>query len=177
MPSGQVIVRYAEERDRAAILNVLLGAYSQYEAALSPERWTQYKESIAEAVHSPTTKARLAAELDGELVGSVFIYDSAETAYGSPQLEIHNPIIRLLGVLPSARGHGIATELIRASVRLIREWGADTLHLHTSDMMESAVRLYERLGFERAYDKEFHNGAVLVKSYRLKLADTALLNV
>lgn len=44
-------------------------------------------------------------------------------------------------------------------------------------MMESAVRLYERLGFERAYDKEFHNGTVLVKSYRLKLSDAVLLNV
>jgi len=177
MPSGQVIVRHAEERDREAVLNVLLEAYSQYEATLSPERWTQYKESIEEAVDAPTTKARLVAELDGKLVGSVFIYDSSETAYGSPQLEIYNPIIRLLGVLPDARGNGIATELIRESVRLIKEWGADTLHLHTSDMMDSAVRLYERLGFERAHDKEFQSGTVLVKSYRLKLSDTALLNV
>ncbi|MFB9279047.1 GNAT family N-acetyltransferase [Cohnella cellulosilytica] len=177
MPSGQAIVRHAEERDRDAVLNVLLGAYSQYETTLEPDRWTQYKESIVEAVDAATTKARLVAELDGRLVGSVFIYDSSEAAYGAPQLEIHNPIIRLLGVLPSARGSGIATALIRESVRVIKEWGADTLHLHTSDMMDSAVRLYERLGFERAYDKEFHNGAVLVKSYRLKLSDTALLNV
>ncbi|XID93428.1 GNAT family N-acetyltransferase [Paenibacillaceae bacterium WGS1546] len=176
MPSGQVIVRHAEEQDRDAVLNVLLGAYGQYEATLSPERWTQYKESIAEAVDAPTTKARLVAELDGELVGSVFIYDSSDTAYGLPQLEIRNPVIRLLGVLPGARGKGIAAKLIGESVRVIREWGADTLHLHTSDMMDSAVRLYERLGFERAYDKEFHNGTVLVKSYRLNLTDAAPLN-
>ncbi|MFC4599529.1 GNAT family N-acetyltransferase [Cohnella hongkongensis] len=177
MASNQLIVRHAEEREREAVLNVLLGAYGQYEESLSPEKWAQYKISIVEAVDAPTTKARLVAELDGELVGSVFIYESSDAAYGMPQLEIRNPVIRLLGVLPSARGNGIATELIRGSVRLIKEWGADTLHLHTSDMMDSAVRLYERLGFERAYDKEFHNGSVLVKSYRLKLSDTALLNV
>jgi len=42
-------------------------------------------------------------------------------------------------------------------------------------MMDSAVRLYERLGFERAFDKEFHNGTVLVKSYRLALNEAAFL--
>lgn len=172
----QVTVRHATAEDGEAVLRILLAAYGQYEALLSTERWTQYKESIEQAVDSPTTKARLVAELDGALVGSVFLYDSSVSAYGSPQLEIHNPIIRLLGVVPEARGHGIATELIRASVRLTQEWQADRIHLHTSDMMDSAVRLYERLGFERAYDKEFHNGTILVKSYLLRLADSALLN-
>ncbi|TVX96440.1 GNAT family N-acetyltransferase [Cohnella terricola] len=176
MKSDRVVVRFAEDGDREAVKQVLVAAYSQYEATLSPERWAQYKTNILEAVEAATTKARLVAELGGEVAGSVFIYDNSEAAYGAPQLEIHNPIIRLLAVLPSARGHGIATELIRASARLSREWGEHTLHLHTSDMMDSAIRLYERLGFERAYDKEFHNGTALVKSYRLNLAEAALLH-
>ncbi len=37
------------------------------------------------------------------------------------------------------------------------------------------MRLYERLGFERAYDKEFYAGDLLVKSYRLHLNRTPLL--
>ncbi|WP_258235104.1 GNAT family N-acetyltransferase, partial [Paenibacillus agaridevorans] len=74
-----------------------------------------------------------------------------------------------------ARGAGVATELIRASAAYAREQGAATLHLHTSDLMDAAIRLYERLGFERAYDKEFMNGDILVKSYRLHLADSTLL--
>jgi ribosomal protein S18 acetylase RimI-like enzyme len=42
-------------------------------------------------------------------------------------------------------------------------------------MMDSAVRLYERLGFERARDKEFMSGEVLVKSYFLQLANASFL--
>ncbi|WP_115992065.1 GNAT family N-acetyltransferase [Cohnella lupini] len=175
MSDKKLTVRHAVSTDREATIGVLLDAYQQYEQTLSAERWAQYKDSILQAIDSATTKARLVAELDGEIVGSVFLYDSSETAYGAPQLEIHNPIIRLLGVSRGARGFGVATELIRSSAKLALEWEADTLHLHTSDMMDSAVRLYERLGFERAYDKEFMNGDLLVKSYRLPLKESVLL--
>ncbi len=175
MATAYVNVRHAEDRDRNAVERVLLAAYGEYALTLPGDRWKEYKASIVQAIDTPTTSARLVAEVDGEVVGSVFVYDSSASAYGAPQLEIHNPIIRLLGVSPHARGLGVATELIRASARLALDSGADTLHLHTSDMMASAVKLYERLGFERAHDKEFHNGNILVKSYRIRLKEAALL--
>jgi GNAT superfamily N-acetyltransferase len=171
------MIRHAEPGDRDSLEAVLLDAYGQYADELSEELWYQYKASILASIDGAATKARLIAERDGEVVGSVFLFDSSEAAYGNPDLDIHSPIIRLLAVARKARGHGIATELIRASAKLASEWGADTLHLHTSDMMDSAVRLYERLGFERAYDKEFMNGDKLVKSYRLQLKETPLLKV
>ncbi|MHA7964250.1 GNAT family N-acetyltransferase [Paenibacillus sp. CAU 1782] len=168
-------IREAVPGDRQILQIVLVDAYSEYERTLPAARWLEYKDSIIHAIDSAPTIARLVAELDGEVVGSVFIFDSSEKAYGNPVLGIQSPIIRLLGVSRKARGAGVATELIRASAKIASESGASTLHLHTSDMMDSAVRLYERLGFERAYDKEFMAGEVLVKSYRLHLADTSLL--
>lgn len=119
--------------------------------------------------------ARIVAVLEGRIVGSVQLFTSSEAAYGLPNLNIHTPIIRLLAVAPQARGKGIATALIKESVRRSLELGAETLHLHTSDMMESAVRLYERLGFERAQDKDFYNGQTLVKSFRLHLQESAII--
>ncbi|QMV43566.1 GNAT family N-acetyltransferase [Cohnella cholangitidis] len=177
MSDNKVVIRAAREGDRVAVKEVLKSAYQQYESTLSKERWAHYKENIDQSVDSDTTKARLVAELNGEVVGSVFLYEGSDRAYGAPQLEIHTPIIRLLGVSPNVRGLGVATELLRASAKLALEWGAETIHLHTSDIMDSAVRLYERLGFERAYDKEFNNGEVLVKSYRLQLKEAELLRV
>ena len=176
MSDVKIVIRDAEEADLDAVKEVLYDAYQQYEGNLSAERWQQYKDNILLSLNTPTTKARLVAEIDGRIVGSVFLYDSSATAYGAPELAIDNPIIRLLAVARSARGLGIATELIRASARRSLEWGEESLHLHTSDMMDSAVRLYERLGFERALDKEFNNGEILVKSYRLPLKETALLH-
>lgn len=174
MPEPTYRIREARDSDREAIRKVLLDAYRQYEQVLSPVRWEEYRKNIAASVEAAGPKARLVAELDGEIVGSALLFDSSLAAYGH-DIGIESPIIRLLAVSPAARGRGIATALIRECARKALEWGEETLHLHTSDMMASAVRLYERLGFERAYDKEFHNGETLVKSYRLHLRKTALL--
>ncbi|OME80761.1 GNAT family N-acetyltransferase [Paenibacillus sp. FSL A5-0031] len=177
MSDTAVIIRNAELEDLDATREVLIDAYGQYEQVLPEAAWNQYKESILESVEGAATKARLVAVLGGRIVGSVFLFDSSEAAYGRPELQIHSPIIRLLAVSQTARGFGVATELIRASAKLAKEWGAETLHLHTSDMMDSAVRLYERLGFERAFDKDLMNGETLVKSYRLQLKEASLLQV
>lgn len=177
MSGKAVIVRQAEPADRDATREVLLDAYGQYASVLSEPYWIQYRDSILASVEGAETKERLVAVLDGEVVGSVFLFESSEAAYGRQDLQIHSPIIRLLAVSQKARGYGVATELIRASAKLARDWGAETLHLHTSDMMDSAVRLYERLGFERAFDKDIMNGETLVKSYRLLLKQAALLEV
>jgi ribosomal protein S18 acetylase RimI-like enzyme len=47
---------------------------------------------------------------------------------------------------PAARGHGLATRLIRAVAHGIRERG-ETPFLHTSAANTQAIRLYESLGF------------------------------
>ncbi|MBW7458948.1 GNAT family N-acetyltransferase [Paenibacillus sepulcri] len=175
MSTKTIVIREAIDTDADAVQAVLLDAYGQYEQTLPEDRWEEYKENIISSVSEAATKSRLVAELDGEIVGSVFLFDSSEAAYGRSDLDIQNPVIRLLAVSRKARGLGVATELIRACARECREWGAQTVHLHTSDMMDSAVRLYERLGFERAFDKDIMNGNLLVKSYRLQLNETTLL--
>lgn len=172
---SSIIIREAEERDQEAILSLMLEAYGEYEQAMPRDRWIEYAQSIKESVYRDGPTARIIAELNGEIVGSVQLFLSSETAYGRPELGIHSPIIRLLATSPKVRGKGVATELIKESARRTVLLGAETLHLHTSDVMASAVRLYEHLGFERAYDKEMLNGEILVKCYRLQLKETSLL--
>lgn len=175
MSSRAIVIRDAEQSDVEAVRAVLLEAYAEYEFLLPRERWEQYKLNIEDSVSNAKAKARIVAELDGDIVGSVFLYDSSEAAYGDPDMNIHSPIMRLLAVNQNVRGLGVATALIRASVAQSLNWGAETLHLHTSDMMSSAVRLYERLGFVRAIDKDIIKGDSVVKSYRLQLKESQLL--
>ncbi|MDQ0901220.1 MULTISPECIES: GNAT family N-acetyltransferase [unclassified Paenibacillus] len=175
MSASVIQIREARAEDRGVIRQLLAEAYGQYQSVLSPEGWELYKENILASVDGDAPTARIVAEVDGEIVGSSLLYHSSEVAYGLPELNIQTPIIRLLAVSPQARGKGIATELIKESARRALELGATTLHLHTSDMMESAVKLYERLGFERAFDKDIQKGDVVVKSYRLHLKETAIL--
>ncbi|GKU79138.1 hypothetical protein L3i20_v235350 [Paenibacillus sp. L3-i20] len=169
-------VRDAEETDLEQIKDVLLNAYAQYEFLYPKEKWEQYKDNIEASVTNPKVKARIIAELNGEIVGSVFLYDSSEAAYGVSELNINTPIMRLLGVKQNVRGLGVATELIRASATWSLDWGSDTLHLHTTDVMASAIKLYERLGFERAQDKDLIKEDAVVFSYRLLLKKTTLLH-
>ncbi|MBP1964681.1 GNAT family N-acetyltransferase [Paenibacillus aceris] len=168
-------IREANEGDRDAIRKLLTEAYGQYQDVLPPEGWEQYKENIVASVDGGEPTARIIALSGGEVMGSSLLFLSSEAAYGLPELGIQSPIIRLLAVSPKARGRGIATALIKESARRAIELGAATLHLHTSDMMESAIKLYERLGFERAYDKDIQKGEILVKSYRLQLQAAAIL--
>jgi GNAT superfamily N-acetyltransferase len=172
---GTLQIREANEADREAVRAVVLTAYEQYAEVLPKERWEAYRDSIAASVEGDGPEARIVAELDGKIVGSTLLFISSEKAYGLPELGIEGPIVRLLAVAPGFRGKGVATALIREGVRRARRLGAASLHLHTSDMMASAVKLYERMGFERARDKDIQNGETLVKCYRLDLSTTELL--
>lgn len=166
---SEIRIRDANIQDRERIQEHLIEAYQQYEKLMPAAKWERYKEEIRESVEGNRTIAFLVAGFDHEIVGSVQLFASSEAAYDRPELEIHSPIIRFLAVSPRARGHGIASRLIHESISRSRELGATTLHLHTTDMMETAVKLYERLGFTRALDKDFYNGETHVKSYRLDL--------
>ena len=54
--------------------------------------------------------------------------------------------------------------------RRARSLGASCLNLHTTDMMRVAMRMYERMGFVRAPDLDFHpDPSITVKAYRLDL--------
>lgn len=168
-------IRDAVDSDREAIQAVALGAYLQYAEVLPQDRWEAYRDSILASVYGEDPAARIVAEWNQEIVGSVLLFITSEKAYGRPQLGIKGPIIRLLSVSPHARGKGIATALIKECVRRAQQMGADYLHLHTSDMMAAAVKLYEHLGFERAEDKDMMNGTTLVKGFRINLQTTNLL--
>lgn len=63
--------------------------------------------------------------------------------------------IRMLAVDPSARGRGVGTALSRACVDLARADGVGLLVLHSTPWMAAAHRIYERLGFRRAPERDF----------------------
>ncbi|GIO31956.1 MULTISPECIES: GNAT family N-acetyltransferase [Paenibacillus] len=172
----EIIIRDAKESERKKIAQVMLEAYQQYAFDLPQPRWEEYRDSIRNSVYGNGPYARLVAVLDGEIVGSAQLFLSSEAAYGKPELGIESPIIRLLAVSPAYRGRGIATLLIREAAHRAVLLDASALHLHTSDMMASAIQLYERLGFKRAYETDIRNGETLVKGYRLDLHSTSLLD-
>ncbi|MGE6631906.1 GNAT family N-acetyltransferase [Bacillus sp. NPDC077027] len=161
-----ITIREAKPEDGEAIRQVLVKSYAQYEPQFTEEGWRDYSAKVAEAAENPHVELMLVAEWEGHIVGALQMFRSSEKAYDKPEMGITSPIVRFLGVDPEVRGRGIAETLLRRSLDMTKEWGEDVMYLHTSDKMQAAIRLYEKLGFERAYDKEFVNNGTHVKSYR-----------
>jgi DNA-binding MarR family transcriptional regulator/GNAT superfamily N-acetyltransferase len=78
------------------------------------------------------------AEMDGENVGSIFVAkDSDEVAR-----------IRLLLVVPKARGLGLGAKLTEEAVRFAREAGYKKMTLWTHSVLKAARHIYQKAGFK-----------------------------
>ena len=168
-----VTVRSGRAEDRAAIEAVTLAAYEQYAAVLAPPLWAAYRENIVSTLGAAEPASLIVAEAAGALVGSVLLVPAGGTmaapgrAASAPLAE---PELRLLAVAPAGRAQGVGRRLVEECMRRSRAAGARALTLHTTDMMEVAMALYERMGFARAAELDFRPGpSLLVKGYRLEL--------
>ena len=167
----ELLIRDARPRDRDAICEVTLAAYHEY-AARMPAHWESYRQNILTTLADIKTAEQLVAEHEGAIVGTVLLYPARSigaTRDGVPVRRLW-PEVRLLAVAPAARGRGIGTALMRECVRRARQSGAGVLTLHTTEMMQAALRVYERMGFVRAPELDFHPAPGLtIKGYRRAL--------
>lgn len=87
------------------------------------------------------------AELDGRVVGSVFVVEEdADTAK-----------LRMLYVEPDARGHGIGRKLVRACLAFARDKGYRRMLLWTNDCLDAARAIYVAEGFSLIEETPHHS--------------------
>jgi len=169
-PSQSLQIRDARPEDYEAIQQLTLSAYEQYATLMEPDAWQALRRAMISALTTDSPVERIIAELDGQLVGSSMLFPAARSAYQGITNEAAVPELRLLAVDTSVRGHGIGRALVEECIRRARQTGIDALGLHTSNSMQTAKSLYERMGFERYPAEDFQpNGTELVMAYRFKL--------
>lgn len=165
-------IRDARTDDRVAIQEVTLAAYEQYAPAMG-QMWQYYRNNMFETLADIQPAEQIVAETQDGIVGTVLLYP-AGTQFHVPSgrsATLLLPEVRLLAVPPSERGRGIASALMQECIRRARQAGVAALTLHTSDIMNVAMQMYERMGFVRDPERDFRRAPnVVVKAFRLDLS-------
>lgn len=157
--SPAVTVREATPADHQAIHDVIVAAYSEYAAVLSPPAFDRYLADVAD-VDAHARKGRLiVAERAGTIVGSVSFFDEARAeGFDWPEGWAG---LRALAVDPTERRQGVGGALMRACRERAVAVGAPVLCLHTGELMTAAIAMYEAMGFRRASEFDFEGGSYL----------------
>lgn len=87
------------------------------------------------------------AEMDGEIVGSVFVVQSSETVAK----------LRLLLVEPKTRGLGLGTRLVEECIRFARRSDYQKLMLWTNSVLTEARHIYQKTGFTLVAQEAHHS--------------------
>ncbi|HYK75003.1 MAG TPA: GNAT family N-acetyltransferase [Pseudoneobacillus sp.] len=164
-----MIIRDAVATELPYIREQRVLSYEEHASRISEEHWKALKHAITSDADTKTGVERIVAEIEGELVGSVVLFPAKTDAYDGQLDELDYPEIRMLSVLPTARGKGVAKALLMECIRRAKEKNFTSIGLHTAEFMEDAIRLYERLGFERLPQFDFVplEDGITVKAYRL----------
>lgn len=97
--------------------------------------------------YNPARERCWIAEMNGEIVGSVFVVQSSETIAK----------LRLLLVEPRARGLGLGTRLVEECIRFARRCGYQKLVLWTQSVLVEARHIYQKSGFTLVEQEEHHS--------------------
>ncbi len=148
-----------EEFDEAG--RVTARAYREF---ATPEHgWEEYLARIADVRDRASRTLVLVAVEDECVLGSATLELHGRTEEDPDEpLAAGEAHIRMLGVDPSARRRGIARLLMQACTERAREAGKTFVTLNTTPPMTSAQQMYESMGFERAADRVFPDGFVLL---------------
>jgi len=170
-----LLIRDARPEDRDAIRAVTLAAYEEYAAQMPADHWEAYRWNILATLEQVAPAEQLVAERDGAVVGTVLLYPPRSLSPTQDEVSLATPWpeVRLLAVAPAGRGGGVGAALMEECVRRARRSGTTALGLHTTDMMQAAMRMYARMGFVRAPELDFHPlPGLTIKGYRLDLSTT-----
>jgi DNA-binding MarR family transcriptional regulator/N-acetylglutamate synthase-like GNAT family acetyltransferase len=100
------------------------------------------------ASYNPQRERCWMAEMNGDIVGSVFVVQSDDERVAK---------LRLLLVEPKARGLGLGKRLVEECIRFARRTGYEKLTLWTNSVLTAARHIYAECGFVRVAEGPIHS--------------------
>lgn len=173
MNERHLLLREARSDELDEVSLLVRDAYRQYEDFFPPGAWKFYVEDMMDVRKRLNESQLIVAELEGQLAGTVTLYLDAghSSQEGWPKGWAG---IRLLSVHPAYRGRGIGRALMEECIRRCHNQGIATIGLHTTEMMDVARRMYERMGFVRIPEFDYYGkSGLVIMAYRLDLKPQA----
>jgi ribosomal protein S18 acetylase RimI-like enzyme len=159
------VVRPVRPDEYSAVAELTVATYSDVLGSWLDE---DYREELVNvAGRAEKAVVLVAVDESGALLGSVTYVPGV-----GPYAEFEGADeagIRMLVVAPVAQGRGVGTALVGACVERARSAGRARVSLHTTPSMVTAQRLYQRLGFRRAPERDWLPGGLKLLGYVLDL--------
>lgn len=164
--SAEIKLRDARPDELEDVSKVLVAAYREYKNFMPADRWDGYRNDMVDIRNRMMDSELIVAEVNIQIAGTVTLYPQG-SILGWPEDWAG---IRLLAVHPDFRGQGIGRALMEECIRRCRERGVKTIGLHTTAVMKIARGMYERMGFKRIPEFDFHPAPdIVLFAYRLDL--------
>jgi GNAT superfamily N-acetyltransferase len=172
--TSSLVIHDLRPEEAEALGRLMVGVYASLEGFPTPAEQPAYYDLLANVgrfTGKPGARVLVAHSAGGELVGGVVYFaDMAQYGSGGTATQERNASgIRLLGIDARFRGLGAGRALTEACIQLAREAGHGQVILHTTQAMQAAWGLYERMGFARSEDLDFLQQGFPVFGFRLRL--------
>jgi len=138
-------IRSAKPEEAHALAQLVVDSYAEFQGKLTADNWASMQANLRRAVLDPGKGLPLVATVGGVVGGFILYFSPGQsdgvlfpTAWAS---------VRLLGVSPRLRGRGLGKALVEECLKRAQAEGAETFGLHTSELMNTARAMYERMGF------------------------------
>lgn len=170
------MVRNAKPDEFLEIGKLMVEVYSQLEGFPKLTDQPEYYKLLAnvgELTRTPGTELLVAVSGEAKIEGAVVYFNDMKN-YGSggkAPSEEHAAGFRLLAVNPEVSRQGIGKLLTRECINKARTKKLSQLIIHTTMAMQTAWKMYEKLGFKRSEDLDFMQGDLAVYGFRLPLQE------
>jgi len=141
--------RIGDLEDVQHLIRVGYHSYGSFKDQLKKEHWEKMKSFLVNPqryMDLLKISRCFVCEKEGKIVGMAFLVRN-----GNPTdiFRADCCYLRMVGVLPDESGKGIGRRLTQMCLNYAKETEEKVVALHTSEIMESAIYLYESMGFNK----------------------------